>query len=112
MDSNKVDMFMISNGKYFEAHHLGYVREKLTAADENKWMQIQYLSFKDPTVILIVSVLVGNFGIDRFIIGDVGIGLLKLFTCGGFFIGWIIDWFLIMGATREKNLTNFQRNIY
>lgn len=30
--------------------------------------------------------------------------MLKLITCGGFGIWWLIDLFLIMGATREKNL--------
>ena len=37
-------------------------------------------------------------------IGDVVIGILKLITCGGCGIWWLIDLFLIMGATREKNL--------
>lgn len=30
--------------------------------------------------------------------------ILKLITCGGCGIWWLIDLFLIMGATREKNL--------
>lgn len=29
--------------------------------------------------------------------------MLKLITCGGCGIWWLIDLFLIMGATREKN---------
>ena len=45
-------------------------------------------------------------------IGDTGMGIGKLLTCGGFGVWGIIDWFLIMGATREKNMENFQKSIY
>ncbi|WHZ07205.1 MAG: hypothetical protein OJF59_000958 [Cytophagales bacterium] len=50
-------------------------------------------------------------GIDRFIIGDTGLGIGKLLTCGGLGIWAIIDWFMIMPATREKNLAMLQRVI-
>lgn len=40
----------------------------------------------------------------RLHIDSVGLGLLKLFTCGVFFIFTIIDWFLIMGAARSANI--------
>ena len=59
--------------------------------------------FKDPITALIISLLGGGFGIDRFYIGDTTSGVLKLITCGGFGIWAIIDLFLIMNATREKN---------
>ena len=36
-------------------------------------------------------------------VGDTGAGILKLLTCGGCGIWAIIDWFIIMGTTREKN---------
>lgn len=49
---------------------------------------------------LIVSILVGYLGIDRFIMGHVGLGLLKLFTAGGCGIWWLIDVILI--ATKHK----------
>ena len=52
MESNKVDMFLISNGKYFESHHIGFIREKLLDSDENKWGILQALDFKDPTMML------------------------------------------------------------
>lgn len=68
---------------------------------------IQTLQFKDPTIILIVSLLVGSLGVDRFMLGDTGLGIGKLLTCGGLGIWTIIDWFSIMGVTREKNLAKF-----
>jgi TM2 domain-containing membrane protein YozV len=52
---------------------------------------------------LVLSLLTGQLGVDRFFIGDTGLGIGKLITCGGLGIWTIIDWFLIMNATREKN---------
>ena len=37
-------------------------------------------------------------------IGDTGLGIGKLLTCGGLGLWAIIDLFMIMGATREKNM--------
>ena len=47
--------------------------------------------------------MAGTLGIDRFYIGDVGLGVAKLLTCGGFGIWAIVDWFLITDAARDKN---------
>ncbi|MFN7493626.1 MAG: TM2 domain-containing protein [Cyclobacteriaceae bacterium] len=109
MDSQKVDMFIMANGKFFESHHVMQIRDRLVALDDSKWGMIQTLQFKDPTTSLIVSLLAGSLGIDRFMIGDTGLGIGKLITCGGFGIWAIIDWFMIMGATREKNIAKLQQ---
>lgn len=58
---------------------------------------------KDRTTALILSVLLGKLGIDRFYVGDIGLGLLKLLTLGGCFIMWIVDWFLIQGKVDDHN---------
>jgi TM2 domain-containing membrane protein YozV len=58
---------------------------------------------KDPAVSLILSLCFGTFGVDRFYVGNIVLGILKLITFGGFFIWTLIDWFLIMGATRRAN---------
>lgn len=113
MDSQKVDMFMMMNAKHFESYHIQSIREKLLNMDESRWPIIQSLPFKDPTTALIISIVGGgSLGIDRFYIGDTGLGVAKLLTCGGVGIWTIVDWFLIMGATREKNLELFQNSLY
>jgi TM2 domain-containing membrane protein YozV len=112
MDSQKVDMFIMANGKFFESHELAGIRDRLLALDDSKWAVVQTMQFKDPTTSLIVSLLGGNLGIDRFIIGDTGLGIGKLITCGGFGIWTIVDWFMIMGATREKNMQKIQGVLY
>ena len=52
---------------------------------------------KSKVVALILSIFLGELGIDRFYLGYIGTGILKLTTCGGFGIWWLID--LIMIAT-------------
>jgi TM2 domain-containing membrane protein YozV len=58
---------------------------------------------KDPAVALALSLFLGYFGVDRFYIGNIVLGILKLITVGGFFIWMLVDWFLIMDATRKAN---------
>ena len=112
MDSQKVDLFCMTNNKFFESYQVPHIRQKLLNADESKWDIIQTLQFKDPTTCLIISILGGSLGIDRFYIGDTGLGVAKLITCGGLGIWTIIDLFLIMGAAREKNISKLQQVLY
>ena len=60
-------------------------------------------SKKDPGMILVLSVLFGVSGIDRFMLGDMGMGVLKLLTFGGCGVLAIIDWFTAKGRTHDFN---------
>jgi len=112
MDAQKVDMFIFSSSKYFESYHLNGIRERLLAMDDSKWPLITTVQLKDPTISLIISILVGHFGVDRIFIGDIGLGIAKLLTCGGLGFWTLIDWFMIQRATREKNMQKFQNYLY
>lgn len=112
MEAQKVDMFIMTNAKFFESYQIAGIRDRLIAMDDSKWAMVSSVQLKDPTVSIIVSILAGAFGIDRFLIGDTGLGIGKLLTCGGLGIWTIIDWFLIMGATREKNMQTIQQLLY
>lgn len=50
---------------------------------------------KEWIVALLLSVFLGSLGIDRFYLGYLGLGILKLITAGGCGIWWLIDLILI-----------------
>ena len=106
MEQNKVDMYIMTNQKYFPAEKIMYIKEKLASMDENKFAMISTIEMKDPTTILLVSIFLGGLGVDRFMLGDIGMGILKLLTCGVCGILTIIDWFTISKKTKELNFNN------
>ena len=62
------------------------------------------IQMSDPTIAIVLSILLGVLGIDRFYAGETGLGVGKLLTFGGCGIWWLIDIFLIVDATKQKNL--------
>ena len=106
MEQNKVDMYIMTNQKYFPAEKIMYIKEKLAAMDESKFSMISTIEMKDPTTILLVSIFLGGLGIDRFMLGDIGMGILKLLTCGVCGILTIVDWFTVSKKTKELNFNN------
>ena len=55
-------------------------------------------------LVLLMSIFFGSLGVDRFIMGKVGTGLLKLFTLGGLGVWWLIDVILIATKYEFKNV--------
>lgn len=106
MDQQKIDMFIMTNQKYFPSEKIMYLKDKLRTMDENKFSLISTIEFKDPTTLLLVSIFLGALGVDRFMIGDTGMGILKLLTCGGCGILTIVDWFSISKKVKDMNFNN------
>ena len=109
MDQQKVDMFLMSNANKFSEERMFFIREHLANLDDSKAGILYTLQLKDPTMALVLSLMVGGFGVDRFYLGQTGMGILKFITCGGLGIWAIVDWFLIIGATRDYNLEKLHR---
>lgn len=102
-EQQKIDLFMMTNQKYFPEEKMVYLKDKLRTLDDEKFSLISTIEFKDPTTILLISIFLGGLGIDRFMIGDTGMGVLKLLTGGCCGILAIIDWFTISKKTKEIN---------
>ena len=58
---------------------------------------------KKPQTMILVSILLGVFGVDRFLLGDIKMGIIKLMTFGGLFVLWVIDIFTTYGRTKTYN---------
>ena len=101
--------YIIANSKYYEAGSIPYMKSELLKMTVAQFQSLQMSERKDPMILLLVSILVGSFGIDRFLLGQVGLGVVKLITCGGFGIWTIVDWVIIMGETKKWNFESFQR---
>ena len=119
MDAQKVDMFIMINGSNLPEQKVYFIREKLLSLDDSKWAALSTIQFKNPTTALLLSIFLGAYGIDRFYIGNTGMGVGKLLTCGGKLLTggglgiWtIIDWFLISGSTKEQNYNKLQAYLY
>ena len=103
MDASRVDMFVMTNQKYLPAEKIVFVKEKLKNIDEERFALVSAVEFKDPTTILLVSIFLGTLGIDRFMLGETGMGILKLLTCGLCGILTIVDWFTVQKKAKEIN---------
>ena len=104
MTHQDVDLFLAAHGQDFPHGTLSTVRERLLAIDNPQTVYQATSNVKSPYVALILSFLFGTLGVDRFYLGQVLLGLLKLITCGGAGIWYVVDWFVIMGAARKRNL--------
>ncbi len=104
--AEKIDFFLTQNRKYLPKNKRASIRETLMGLSESKLKNVLMNAedeFKDPTTSLLLSIFLGGLGVDRFYIGDVGLGVLKLITFGGFGIWTLIDWFVIQKRTRNNN---------
>lgn len=114
--SNFTDSFLSANTANFPSEQLPSLRQRLSQLDDSQANQvIAAANVKNPTTSLLLSIFLGGLGVDRFYIGHIGLGIGKLLTTLllpvitlGFslFFSWIwivVDWFLIMNATKKAN---------
>lgn len=106
MEKSKIDLYLTANAKYFEPSAIPVIRQKMENASDDTLVALQAVELKDPTMVLLISIFLGSLGVDRFMLGDIGMGVLKLLTCGVCGILTLIDWFTISKKTKEINLSN------
>lgn len=44
----------------------------------------------------VFTFILGELGVDRFVRGQIGLGILKLITCGGCGIWYLVDWIIAL----------------
>lgn len=58
-------------------------------------------SSKNFIILLVLSIFLGSIGIDRFYLGKIGTGVVKLITFGGLGIWWLIDLIIIVSGNMK-----------
>ena len=79
--------FLFPNNVYTELE----VEDFLLNAPDSFEAIMKTISFRNPSVLQIISIFPGSLGVDRFYLGEIGKGILKYFTFGGVGIWWIAD---------------------
>jgi hypothetical protein len=83
MIKEKIDQFLSAHAAELPAEAMTEIRERLEAADDSKFDELNMLQFKNPTTMLLIAFFLGGYGVDRFMLGDTTMGAVKLLTCGG-----------------------------
>lgn len=84
-----------------------YLKSKLDNAKDESYDNLLIVKTYNPILVLVMSIFFGGIGIDRFIIGDIGLGICKLlFGALTFGIWPFVDIFLTYKKAKEKNLQN------
>lgn len=107
MTIENINQVMLSLSGKIAEDRAPILRQKLEMVDDSMVATISTLDLHNPTNILLFSIFLGGFGVDRFMLGDTGLGIAKLLlgaaTCG---IWPLVDIFITY--KRAKDL-NFQK---
>lgn len=111
MEQQKIANFMSTYGKYFPDDKKAFIEEGLEKCPDEKYNLLSTINYKRSSTTTILSVLFGGIGVDRFYLGQAGLGILKFLTGGGFGIWAIIDWFLVGKKAKEWNYQELAKRI-
>ncbi len=84
---NENRKYLFPNRKYSEEE----IIRQLSSAPPSFFQMTNRIRFSSPLCSRIVAAVLGPIGVDRFLLGDVALGILKLFTVGGCYVLWIAD---------------------
>lgn len=102
MTQEQIDQFVLDNSEKILPEFVDTLRQRLQNADEAT-AQTAFSQTRNSTLMLVMAVLLGGLGVDRFMLGQKFLGILKLITGGGFFMWYIIDLFTVKDRTRKYN---------
>jgi hypothetical protein len=106
MEKSKVDMYIGLNAENFNPHDLMIVKEKLEQMEDDKFFLVQGVELQKPSTIFLIAILLGW---ERFWLGDVGLGILKIVTFYGCLIWWLVDIFSAKDRAKKYNFTKISK---
>ena len=98
-----VDRFLVLNQNDLPEDKITFLRSNMLHCSLHKLTGMQKLTCRRVHNMEFISLLLGWSGIDRMLLGDIGLGLLKLCTFGGFGLMMLYDWVMTPYKTRYYN---------
>lgn len=103
MTQDRIDKFFQENGNKFYQADLPQIKLLLENVSDLRFNELMNAPFKSPMTMTIMAWLLGAWGIDRFLLGQLGPGVMKLLTFGGCGLWTVFDIFTAMDRTRKYN---------
>ena len=98
-------VFYIKN--YIPDERVMSFRNTLLSSNATDLSFVNTIPLKNPTTVLLLSIFLGGLGVDRFYIGDTGLGVAKLLLSGFTFGIWpLVDIFLCYKKAKKQNYNN------
>jgi len=76
--NDKVDMWLMQNGKHLPTAVIPQLQERLEALPETQAKRLFGVDIKSPIIMLLLCWFLSPLGIDRFMIGDIGMGIFRI----------------------------------
>ncbi len=113
MSSEKVSALVEQFQKDIPENKVLVLRRMLENSSAECFESVSTLKLKSPTTTLLLSIFLGGLGVDRFYIGDVGVGVCKLlFGWLTLFIWPFVDIFCSYKKAKERNFNNLTVAIF
>ncbi len=106
MRSDEIVKFIKDNKNYFPKRKSDFLISQLIECEKINIELLYSIKFISPAKVLTMSVFLGIFGVDRFLVKDSFFGFLKLFTFGGLGLLAVFDWFYISKRVKKINYLN------
>lgn len=90
MEQYTAEEYILKNSIYFEPNKIAYIREELGKLKYEQLNIVKTADLKNPSKVFVISIFAGIIGADRFLIGDIKMGVLKLMPV---IISFIIAYF-------------------
>ncbi|MDR2007371.1 MAG: TM2 domain-containing protein [Alphaproteobacteria bacterium] len=104
MESTKKAMLLGAWQDKLTNEQLVAVSKLLDGVSETKIEALQLIPLKNPLLTFLLSLFLGGIAVDRFYIGDVGLGILKLlFGWMTFGVWYLLDWYFAQRKAKDIN---------
>ena len=90
-----VERYLLLNSTFFPQEKVSQIKDKLLS-NESAFNRARLMTLKDPNTLLLISVFVGQLGVDRFLINKKATGAIKLIFWLIAYVCMFVSFFVIL----------------